>query len=203
MAKARVFELAKELGVESTTILSTLKDMGEFVRSASSTVEPSIVRRLTDGMRNHPPSNSSRPARVAATQTTSRESMADRPTSRTLRASRDRPQRQVPELRLDLPIPQGNRGRRHKGTIPELVGIVLDDMGASRPPFEDEYQAAAKMATEWGRLYCEPSDVRAWRKLGVTGAHTAAMFLHHGITPELCKARPWNTNRPIPAKTRS
>lgn len=161
MAKARVFELAKELGVESTTILTTLKDMGEFVRSASSTVEPPIERRLKERIPNHPPSTSSRPARVAATQTTSWETMANRPTSQTLRASRERPQRQVAELRVDLPVLQGNRGRRHKGTIPELVGMMLDEMGASRPPFEDEYQVAAKMATEWGRLDCEPSDVRA------------------------------------------
>jgi translation initiation factor IF-2 len=39
VAKVRVYELAKELGVESKTVLSLLKDMGEFVRSASSTVE--------------------------------------------------------------------------------------------------------------------------------------------------------------------
>ena len=39
MAKVRVYELAKELGVESKTVLSMLKDMGEFVRSASSTVD--------------------------------------------------------------------------------------------------------------------------------------------------------------------
>ena len=39
MAKARVYELAKELGVDSKTVLEKLKDMGEFVKSASSTVE--------------------------------------------------------------------------------------------------------------------------------------------------------------------
>ena len=46
MAKVRVYELAKELGVESKTVLSMLKDMGEFVRSASSTVEAPVERRL-------------------------------------------------------------------------------------------------------------------------------------------------------------
>ena len=48
MAKTRVYELAKELGVESKTVLSTLKDMGEFVRSASSTIEPPVERRLKE-----------------------------------------------------------------------------------------------------------------------------------------------------------
>ncbi|MGI8676784.1 MAG: translation initiation factor IF-2 [Nocardioidaceae bacterium] len=48
MAKVRVHELAKELGVESKTVLATLKDMGEFVKSASSTVEAPVVRRLNE-----------------------------------------------------------------------------------------------------------------------------------------------------------
>jgi translation initiation factor IF-2 len=44
VAKVRVHELAKEFGVESKVILATLKDMGEFVKSASSTIEaPSYV----------------------------------------------------------------------------------------------------------------------------------------------------------------
>ena len=48
MPKVRVHELAKELGVPSKTVLETLKDMGEFVKSASSTVEAPVVRRLND-----------------------------------------------------------------------------------------------------------------------------------------------------------
>ncbi|WP_420175630.1 translation initiation factor IF-2 [Luteococcus sp. OSA5] len=48
MAKVRVYELAKELGLESKDVLKTLKDMGEFVRSASSTIEAPVVRRLRD-----------------------------------------------------------------------------------------------------------------------------------------------------------
>ena len=44
----RVHELARELGVESKIILSTLKDMGEYVKSASSSVEAPVVRRLKE-----------------------------------------------------------------------------------------------------------------------------------------------------------
>ncbi|WP_415783765.1 translation initiation factor IF-2 N-terminal domain-containing protein, partial [Micrococcus flavus] len=46
MAKVRVHELAKELGITSKEALSTLKDMGEFVSSASSTIEPPVVKKL-------------------------------------------------------------------------------------------------------------------------------------------------------------
>ena len=54
MAKLRVYELAKELGVESKELLAHLKQQGEFVRSASSTIEPPVVRRV----RENPPSAS-------------------------------------------------------------------------------------------------------------------------------------------------
>jgi translation initiation factor IF-2 len=44
--KPRVHELAKELGVESKIVLAKLKEMGEFVKSASSTIEAPVARRL-------------------------------------------------------------------------------------------------------------------------------------------------------------
>ena len=46
MPKARVYELAKAFGVDSKTVLDKLKEMGEFVKSASSTVEAPVVRKL-------------------------------------------------------------------------------------------------------------------------------------------------------------
>ncbi|WP_010533993.1 translation initiation factor IF-2 [Brachybacterium squillarum] len=46
MAKVRVHELAKELGQPSKVVLQKLQDMGEFVRSASSTIEAPVARRL-------------------------------------------------------------------------------------------------------------------------------------------------------------
>ncbi|MGH3124855.1 MAG: translation initiation factor IF-2 N-terminal domain-containing protein, partial [Streptosporangiaceae bacterium] len=46
MAKVRVYELAKEFGVESKAVMAKLQEMGEFVRSASSTIEAPVVRRL-------------------------------------------------------------------------------------------------------------------------------------------------------------
>ena len=48
MAKVRVYELAKELGVDSKVALTKLNDMGEYVRSASSTEEPPVAKRLRD-----------------------------------------------------------------------------------------------------------------------------------------------------------
>ena len=48
VAKVRVYELAKELGMESKDVLAKLQEMGEFVRSASSTVEPPVVRKFME-----------------------------------------------------------------------------------------------------------------------------------------------------------
>ena len=48
MSKVRVYELAKELGLESKELLAKLQEVGEFVRSASSTVEAPVLRKLMD-----------------------------------------------------------------------------------------------------------------------------------------------------------
>ncbi|MGW4812804.1 translation initiation factor IF-2 [Kitasatospora cineracea] len=56
MAKVRVYELAKELGLESKAVMAKLTELGEFVRSASSTIEAPVVRKLTDALGATPPS---------------------------------------------------------------------------------------------------------------------------------------------------
>lgn len=48
MARMRVHELAKELGIESKEMLAYLKDAGEFVKSASSVVESPVVKRMME-----------------------------------------------------------------------------------------------------------------------------------------------------------
>ena len=48
MAKLRVHELAKELGVDSKTVLAKLSELGEFVKTASSTVEAPVAKRVRD-----------------------------------------------------------------------------------------------------------------------------------------------------------
>ena len=64
MAKVRVYELAKELGIESKVVMTKLQEMGEFVRSASSTVEPPVVRRLREAMPAAPPTPAPAPVAV-------------------------------------------------------------------------------------------------------------------------------------------
>ncbi|MFF7159591.1 translation initiation factor IF-2 [Streptomyces sp. NPDC008139] len=65
MAKVRVYELAKEMGVESKVVMAKLQELGEFVRSASSTIEAPVVRKLTDAFQG-PGGNTKSAAKPAA-----------------------------------------------------------------------------------------------------------------------------------------
>jgi len=62
VAKVRVHELAKELGITSKDALAKLQSLGEFVRSASSTIEPPVAKKLRDAF----PGGASAPAPTAA-----------------------------------------------------------------------------------------------------------------------------------------
>ncbi|WP_237243153.1 translation initiation factor IF-2 [Rothia nasisuis] len=46
MAKPRVHEIAKELGIPSKEAVAKLQELGEFVKGASSTLEPPVVKKL-------------------------------------------------------------------------------------------------------------------------------------------------------------
>ena len=62
--KARVHELAKELGVTSKEVLARLSEQGEFVKSASSTVEAPVARRLRESLGGGKPAAQQAPAKA-------------------------------------------------------------------------------------------------------------------------------------------
>ena len=66
MAKVRVHELAKQLGMESKEVLAKLQELGEFVRSASSTVEAPVVRKLVALYPDAKPKEEVKPVKKAA-----------------------------------------------------------------------------------------------------------------------------------------
>jgi translation initiation factor IF-2 len=65
VSKVRVHELAKELGVSSKDVLAKLQELGEFVKSASSTVEAPVVRKLREAMPAAAPADAPAPAKKA------------------------------------------------------------------------------------------------------------------------------------------
>ncbi|KJX75057.1 translation initiation factor IF-2 [Mycobacterium lepromatosis] len=70
--KARVHELAKELGVTSKEVLARLNEQGEFVKSASSTVEAPVARRLRESFGGSKPAADKCAEKVAAKAPTKR-----------------------------------------------------------------------------------------------------------------------------------
>ena len=62
MAQPRVHEFAKEVGVPSKEVIAKLKDMGEFVKSSSSTLNPMVLKKL----RAEFPAAAAKPAAKAA-----------------------------------------------------------------------------------------------------------------------------------------
>ncbi|MFK0401466.1 translation initiation factor IF-2 [Microbacterium sp. NPDC090225] len=64
--KPRVHEIAAELGVDSKVALAKLKELGEFVKSPSSTIEPPVARKLRAAIDADPSLKASAEAAPAA-----------------------------------------------------------------------------------------------------------------------------------------
>ena len=77
MSKVRVHELAKQLGMESKVVLAKLQEMGEFVRSASSTVEAPVVRKLIEMYPDAKPVEEKKPVKKAAAKKTAAKKGAE------------------------------------------------------------------------------------------------------------------------------
>jgi translation initiation factor IF-2 len=77
VSKVRVHELAKQLGMESKVVLAKLQEMGEFVRSASSTVEAPVVRKLIEMYPDAKPVEEKKPVKKAAAKKTAAKKTAE------------------------------------------------------------------------------------------------------------------------------
>ena len=77
MSKVRVHELAKQLGMESKEVLAKLQEMGEFVRSASSTVEAPVVRKLVALYPDAKPAEEKKPVKKAAAKKSAAKKTAE------------------------------------------------------------------------------------------------------------------------------
>ena len=55
MALPRVYDIAKELGIETAEALAKLKDLGEYVKSGSSTIAPPVANKLRAAFPNAKP----------------------------------------------------------------------------------------------------------------------------------------------------
>ena len=68
MSKVRVYELAKELGIESKEAVAKLKELGEFVKSASSSIEAPAAKKLREAVAAEKPAAPAEPSPAAAAE---------------------------------------------------------------------------------------------------------------------------------------
>ncbi|MFF0154136.1 translation initiation factor IF-2 [Micromonospora sp. NPDC005203] len=134
--KARVHELAKELGVESKTVLAKLKEMGEFVKSASSTVEAPVARRLRNAFvaSAGAPAPAAAPSAPASTQA-SNPTPTTAPTPGAPRVSA----KPMPPRRPTAPAP----GPKPKGPVP---GAPQPAAPVAKPASAHDIEVAAAEA---------------------------------------------------------
>ena len=140
MPKARVYELAKELGVDSKTVLNKLEAMGEFVKSASSTVEPPVARKLRNAFASNAQSNASeskkpaapakKPAAPAASPTPAPRATPAAPAASAAKPAAPKPARSAaskseapkPGQRMPRPGDSRQHGNRANGSAPRPQG---------------------------------------------------------------------------------
>ncbi|MEU5904907.1 translation initiation factor IF-2 [Micromonospora sp. NPDC047467] len=133
--KARVHELAKELGVESKTVLAKLKEMGEFVKSASSTVEAPVARRL----RNAFVASTGAPAPAAPSAPASAPASTPSPTPSPTPGAPRVSAKPMPPRRPAAPAP----GPKPKGPVPGAPQTVTP---VAKPASAHDIEVAAAEA---------------------------------------------------------
>jgi translation initiation factor IF-2 len=145
--KARVHELAKELGVESKVVMAKLKELGEFVKSASSTVETPVARRLRESLQ----------AGAAATSTPSAPSpSAPAPSSSVPAARKPAAPRKAPAPRPGPPMPGPTAGA-HDVEAKAAEAKVAEIKAAQAAAAEAAQQAKAAAAAAAAEAPAEPA----------------------------------------------
>src|SRR4051794_33449454 len=145
--KPRVHELAKELGVDSKTVLAKLTEMGEYVKSASSTIEAPVARRLREVF--VPPAASSAPAAPAGAPKS-----AARPAP---------PKKAAPAAPAVPAAPAARKTAAVPGPPPAAVkptsahDIEVAAAEARAPTLKAEQEAAVKAAQQRGPAPAKPA----------------------------------------------
>lgn len=160
VAKVRVHELAKELGVESKVVLEKLHEMGAFVKSASSTIEPSVQKRFND--RYGAQLRAAAQARAAGL------------------TPRERPQ-------LRSAVDDGPVDARAEAA--RLFGVPVHQLrpahdGRPRRPRSSQQRSPRKL-TSWEEHFFLPTEAAAWQRagLGADDGRLAADLVAKGISP--------------------
>jgi len=155
VAKPRVHEIASELGVDSKTAMEKLKELGEFVKGPSSSVEPPVARKLraalqADGASASKPAAAqtpSAPAKTAAPKSGAPKPGGPRPgPARPAPTPEPEPEVQAPAA--DVPTP----------AAPKSVAQRQAEAEAARKAAAAEKAAAEKSGDAGPDAAAEPKD---------------------------------------------
>ncbi|NBV11762.1 MAG: translation initiation factor IF-2 [Actinobacteria bacterium] len=135
MAKVRVYELAKDLGMESKDVLAKLQEMGEFVRSASSTVEPPVVRKFLE---KYPPAVKPAAAEKPVKKAPAKKAAAKKPAAAevpVVEQATPTPEVVTPQTPPIAPVtPAAMPPRPTPNAIPKAGNNPFGTPGVPRPP---------------------------------------------------------------------
>lgn len=183
----RVYELAKEFGVESKAVLAKLSALGEFVRSASSVVPAPVERRLREVM-DQPAPNHDGFEVVAPAVTRTRSSRI------AYEHKRRAPRHELTlEQEAEIRKRQSQRGKRYKGSIDPATQQSLAWNDAQIPPFIDEYEQAFAETRRWTDLgWIAHEEIARWRdECPGISAECGMAFQAAGVSPRSARKR-WN-----------
>jgi len=162
MTKIRVYELAQELNVDSKHVIDALKADGEFVRSASSTLEPEAAQAVRERLRRQPAAKEQavRPGRHRELALGREGWTAAVPRQ----ARRDQPHRTV-AVRDLAPLERLIARTRDEG--PRITESRLKLIRAEAHPWAAQWFTPTE-AAPWIALHVSAADARWFCKLGVT-----------------------------------
>lgn len=179
----RVHEIAKVLGRSSQEVMRQLQEMGEFARSASSTVQGAVVQNVLRYFAAQPDTATPPPATVVANRpmVPSSPFLPFSSSSRAPRPRRDWYRGAEPGLLTTLIL--------EEVVIRERAPFSMKPGGSSRF-FADEVAKAQSLGVKWGdALFAglTPKGVVAWMTFGVDAE--SAIALHRcGMTTSMYSA---------------
>jgi hypothetical protein len=165
MGKIRVYELARELNVDSKQVLAALAANGEFIRSASAALEPDVAQAV-------------------------RERLWRKPAATELRAERGRRPELAPgRAGWAAAVPRQARGGQPTRTVAvsdlaPLERLVAKDLAEGPRIPEHRLELIKTMARAWAAQWFTDKDAAPWLALRVRPAD-ARQCRELGITPEM------------------
>lgn len=179
MSAIRVYEIARELGVDSKRVVAYLVDAGRFVRSASTALSPNDVRLVREKFRN-PSTPAAAPTKIPAwlAPTASRDPRDEVAADA---AALFGPAAAASVRRRVGSVVNGMQPRRKPARPAPPLPTGRPETGADRRAAEREQ----KSIEEWSLRMIDPVERRAWLEagLGQGDVRLAEHCLSYGLTP--------------------